>query len=498
MQIESELRSLAIRGVGWLVVKRVVTQILLTGANLILVRLLFPSDFGAFAIVNTVVTLFWVFSDLGLGKALVQRRQTTDTASLQSVWWTQTILGLAVIGAVWVLAPFILNYYRGVLPSQALVWIRMLVLSEIFVNMSLVSAALLERRLAYGRLFIGEMGGLFVTQSVTIFLAATGMGVTSFVYGNLLGRAVSFLLFFGLSPWRWGFGFRREKLLPLFGFGVPLQMAGWIGLINGAVVPLYVGRFPGPGGFSGTQAVGFVSWAAGVATIPAAVSGIFEQILFPLLSRCQENREFARRIFQRVLGFVAFTTFPTSATLLVMAPSITAIIYTPAWLPALPSLRLAILQITVAALNAIALTSLLAFGEVKFYRNLNGLWAVLQWALTIPLVILVGFWGVNLAALLVTLTGLWAFLKLRRYFAVPILGVLKGPLLTSLLLGGFLWSISRIIQISGFWELVFVMALGGGFYALLMLSVLRSQLNSEIAFIRGMAETLIQSRKKIQ
>ena len=486
MKRNHELRGLAIRGVGWLVAKRFATQILLTGANLILVRLLFPADFGAFAIVQTVITLFWVFADLGLGKALVQRRDAPDTDTLRSVWWTQTILGLAVVGAVWLLAPVVLTYYQGVLPTQAISWIRLLVVSEIFVNMGLVSVAILERRLAYGRIMVGEIAGLFITQAVTIFLAARGMGVGSFIYGNLLGRLVSLVFFSLLSPWKWGFDFRRTKLVPLFKFGVPLQIAGWIGLVNGAVVPLYVGRFPGPGGWSGTQAVGFVSWAAGVAAIPAAATGIFEQLLFPLLSRSQDDREFAGRIFKKVLGIVALTAFPACAALLALAPQVTAVIYTPAWLPALYSLRLAILQTAVGSLNVVALTALLAFGEAKFYRNLQGLWAILQWLLTIPLVLLFGFWGVNLASLLVTLTGLWAFVRLRKYIRFPVFGVVKGPLVLSLFLGGFLWGFSRILGVSGFWELVLTLLIGGCLYLILTWKFLRRQVEAELSILRGL------------
>jgi len=493
---ERRFKDLAVRGVGWLVVKRIFTQILFTGANIILVRLLFPEDFGTFAIIQILVTLSWVFADLGLGRALVQRPQEPGRKLLRSVWWSQVVLALLVVVILWVAGPVLISYYSGQLEARAVWWLRLLAISQVFVNMSLVSATLLERRLAYGRILVGEISGLFVTQVSTILLALGGFGVASFIFGSFIGRLTTLVVLFSLSPWPWGFGWEWRRLKPLLSFGVPYQMAGWIGILNGAVVPIFVGRFPGPGGWSGPEAVGFVSWAGGVAAIPTALAGIVEQILFPFMSRIQGNLELAARVFVRALRVVAITTFGGSALLLVLAPDVTKIIYTPDWLPALPALRLAIFQTAIIALSIIALSALLAFGEAKFYRNMHALWAGLQWVLTVPLVLSLGFWGVNLAGVLVSVTGLYAFVRLRRHLKVNYILPIKTPVLVAALTAVFVFVLAQIFPIKTFVHLALIATIGGGFYLSLIYLFMKKDLSQDFNVIWDLVRGLLKYRVK--
>jgi PST family polysaccharide transporter len=497
--MEQQFKTLALRSVGWLAAKRILSQLLLTGANLILVRLLFPSDFGAFAIIMFIVTLSWVFADLGLGRALVQRREEPTPVLLRSVWWTQVGLGILVALALSFLAPIILSYYKGQLPMREVVgWLRWLAVSQILVNMTIVSAALLERRLAYGRVLVGEILGLLATQALTLVLAYGGFGVGSFVFGVIVGRVVSLISFFLLSPWSWGVGWEWGRLKELLSFGLPFQMSGWIGMLNGAVVPVFVGRFPGPGTWSGPEAVGFVTWASGVAAISAAVAGIIEQVLFPLMSRLQGDPALAGRFFRRSLRVVSVATLGSVSLLLALAPEVTRIIYTARWLPGLPSLMLATFQVALVVPSGLAISTLLAFGEAKFYRNIQAFWAVGQWLLAVPLVIYLGFWGVNLAGVLVSATGFVAYLRLRRYFDPSVLKIIKMPLLAAVLTGLVTFSLAHLFSIKNITHLFLAATLGGAFYLFLIYLFMRQDLRQEFKVVKEFSQRFFfqNARKK--
>lgn len=491
MKLEKELKRLAIRGFGWLVVKRILTQILLTGANLVLVRFLFPEEFGVFRIVQTIVTLSWVFADVGLSKALVQREREPSRDLLRSVWWTQLALGVLMVGFLWLVGPLFIGYYSGQLNSSAVVWLRWLAISQLFTNVSLVSSSLLERKLAYGRVMVGEIAELFVTQSVTILLAVLNFGVVSFVIGTFFGKLVGMVLFFLLSRWSWGFGWKLSDLRSLLSFGFPLQAASWVGILNGAVVPVFVGRFPGPGGWSGPEAVGFITWASGVSVLPVALAGVFEQLLFPLLSRIRGSRAFASRIFERALRMVIVVALPSGVMLFILAGEVTEIVYTPLWLPALPALRFSIIHSFLAAVSGLALTALLAFGGSKFFRKMHILWALLQWILTVPLVLIFGFWGVTLASVFVSATGLYSFNKLREYLDIRFFKIVTYPVLGSLLLGVVLYFWSHYFKVENFIELG-VLALGGMALYMIWISVfMRRMIVKEVRLVGGLLKGLV-------
>ena len=91
--------------------KRIVLQLIFTLTNVVLARLLFPADFGMFAIVTFVATIFSVFSDLGFGAALIQKKKELVENDKKTVFSTQIILNLTIILLIFLLSPKIAQYY---------------------------------------------------------------------------------------------------------------------------------------------------------------------------------------------------------------------------------------------------------------------------------------------------------------------------------------------------------------------------------------------------
>ena len=494
MQDQINLKKLVVKGFGFLVVKRVLTQIILTISNLILVRILFPQDFGIFVIIQFLISIFWVFADLGLGRSLIQKKQEPGIALLQSVWWTQVGLGLVVAEILWFASPFLVAYYGGHLPERAIGWIRILAVSQILINMSGVSTVLLERRLDYKRIFIVEISGLFFTQASSISFAFFGLGTLSFVLGAVIGKLTIIIAYFILSPWQWGFHFDIRDLKPVLHFGVSFQTTILLSIVNGAVIPLYVGRFPGPGGFSGAQAVGFVSFASGVAALSGAMGEIINQFIFPLMSRLQEKKLLAAEYFKRALWIVAVSTFGAVSLLFPLARDLITIVYTSNWLPALPAFYLALVQITLMAITSLALYTLLAFGDTRFYRNMHFFWTVLQWGLTIPFVFVFGFWGVVLAGVLVSSTALFAFSRLKRYISVSYANIVVKPLIVALLTGLLVFGLINVFPVDNFFHFLLVSVFGGSLYFYLIYLFMRREFIKNVQIVKELVRTILPTK----
>lgn len=479
------VKKTVIKSVSWLSLRRILVQLILTSSNLVLVRLLFPQDFGAFAIISFLTTIFGVFTDVGFGRSLVQKKEEPDKVLLRSVWWIQVGLAVTVAAILWVASPYLIHYYSGQLNAQAVDWLRWMGLSQILTNMYGVSGSLLERHLLYSKIVVAEVCSLFFTQLTTILFALSGLGMESFVLGSILGKGVTLGLFSYFSPWEWGFSFSWDRLKSLLAFGAPFQTANWLGIINSSVIPIFLGRFPGPGGYSGSEAVGFVTWAAGVAVLPVAFCGIIDQILFPLISRVRQNRELSKKTFEKALSISAVVTLLGAAMLFALAPYVISIIYTPSWFPALISLRLAIIQSTIVALSSLVFSTLLAFGEAKFFRNMQAMWAVMQWILSVPLVLGLGFWGLNLAGLIVSLTSIYAFVRLQKHIRIPYFKILKEPLLAAILTFAVVWYLSSLFVIENIFILILLVILGGIFYLSVLIVLMKDKFLGDFRMVWG-------------
>src|SRR5687768_17564074 len=111
MSTEAPLRGTALRGLGWLTGAQGVRQLLQLGLRVLLVRLLAPEDFGLLAMVTVFSGFFLIFSDLGLGPALVQKKSVARE-ELCTIFWLTAGIGclLAVLTAT--LGPALAAFYR--------------------------------------------------------------------------------------------------------------------------------------------------------------------------------------------------------------------------------------------------------------------------------------------------------------------------------------------------------------------------------------------------
>lgn len=492
IKTKGELKKILIKGIGWLILKRIVIQIILTVSNIFLVRLLFPADFGKFAILQFIANFIFLFADIGLGRALVVKARKIDSSTLQSVWVVQTSLFFMVFLLAWFLSPYIVFLFSNQL-GDVLTLLRLLFVSQFFVNISIISISMLERSLSYKKFFIAESISLFVTQTTIVALAFFHFGLSSFIIGTLLGRLVSAIVYFFLYPWRFGFAFKKSIIVNLAPFGISSQIGVIFGSINNAAMPLIVGTFS-TGSIRSSEAVGLVSFAIGVSMISTAVGSVFENMLFPIMSRLQNKKVLAQKVFSKSLQIVAFFTIPTAISLFILAPEVIKFVYTPVWLKSLPSFRLALIHTSIATLTVLSLSSLLAFGEANFFRNMQLLFILIQWSLGIPAVMFFGFWGFNVVQVLVSLVSILSFMRLRKYFEISYWHIFAMPIFSGLAVAGSISIMKNIFIITSLIQLLIVLFIGFIVMIFLQFVIFRKQVLLDLKTIIYTYSKIISSK----
>lgn len=457
------------RGVFILGIRRVLYQLILTTSNIVLARNLEPKVFGAFAIISFLVITPGILTNFGLGPALIQEKGKVTIQQLRAVFTLLIFTPLVLTIIIYFLAPLIGSLYMGKLDGEDLFWLRIFPLSITVAHASTVSMRLLDRNLAFTKSTIGELIMLFVTQISTVILAINGFGVGSFVVGNLIGGVFGFALFYYLSPWPIGFHFSLRSLKPLLPFGLNYQANNIIGAVNSAVTPGFIGIVSGP------TAVGFVNWAGGVRQAGLAPFDVIEKLIFPAASRVQENKKMLTLLIEKLTRISCMLSFPLLAILFALAPSVTSIIYTSKWLPGLTALYLSLIQGVFLLLGFIMIDILLALGKAKTVRNISLFWAILQWVLTIPLVLLWDFNGAVLAGVIVSATFFIPLIHVRKYVSFNLLPAVGPYIVYSITTCLALLVLDRIFIIKSIWE--FFLMIGIGFFIYFMLLMLFERKN---------------------
>src|SRR5215217_5186138 len=163
-------------------------------ALLLLARLLSPSKFGVFAAALVVAGFCTIFSELGVGPAIVQR-PTLEPRHIRVGFTLSLILSVATGGLVWITAPGIAWFFQM---PELLGVVRAIAIGFPMQGLSVVAHALAQRQLRF-RWLAGIDAMSFAAGFVIVapVMAWFGLGVWSLVGAYLtqqLLRMVSLLL----------------------------------------------------------------------------------------------------------------------------------------------------------------------------------------------------------------------------------------------------------------------------------------------------------------
>ncbi|MGH9581298.1 MAG: oligosaccharide flippase family protein, partial [Terriglobales bacterium] len=147
------------------------------GAGIVLARLLPPRDFGVVGLAAIFTEFVTLFSELGVGAAIIQRPKLTD-AHLRVGFTLSALTGTLAAVLLFMAAPVLTDGLSARI-------LRVLSISLFLSGLGTVSGALLLRRMDFRRAFFVELGAYLGFFLVTVAFALSGHGPWSLVAGIL-------------------------------------------------------------------------------------------------------------------------------------------------------------------------------------------------------------------------------------------------------------------------------------------------------------------------
>jgi|GEM_PF-6023917 len=402
-----EIKKRSVISLAWVSFCQIFAQFVSSILSIFIARKLNPEMFGMFAIVNFVIMFASLIREMGLGMALIQKKEELDKDDITTTFTIQFFLSLFLMLGVLFFSRYIVRWYK--LPSycEKMLWVCSVVL--IFYTFSGISSSKLIRLLQLNKVaFIGTINVIFF-QALTLFFAYSGYGVWSFVWATVITSCVSAVLFYRLSPWHICFGVNILKMKKLLKFGVAYQVHGVVNILKDAVNPVIVGKF------CNEASVGLFDWSSRAISFSVIFTSMVNQITFPLFSRLQGNNKLLSSAIEKVLKLNSMVFYPIFSALVVFIELIIHYIYTDKWLAAVPAFYL--LAISILFTGPIGMTFFNVFsavGKPHWMMNFNILYFVLNYALGILLVPKYNFVGLALARIIISYTTflpLYIFLK---------------------------------------------------------------------------------------
>jgi O-antigen/teichoic acid export membrane protein len=323
---EGGIFTRATRGVGVLLVRHGITKAIGFLATLILARLLFPADYGVYAIVTFVVGLFATLGDLGLTGSLVQQSGEPERDDLLSVLTFQQLLALGASAVIFVAAPFVGEPFHL---TSGDVWLVRLVSLGLFVtSFRSIPTAILTRHLAFTRLAGMDIAGSIGYQVIAVACALAGLGAWALGLAALAGSIVAALVGNALTGWPVGLRWNWSRVRRHLRFSIPYQGTASLAALELSAAPLAVGLLSGP------AALGYVSFALTLVNLPLVFPSLIRQVAFPAMSRAQGDGKELARLANASLKANLYLCGGAFAILIACSAGIVPLMFGSRWTPA--------------------------------------------------------------------------------------------------------------------------------------------------------------------
>lgn len=272
------LKALALRGSLWTFGAYGASQVLRLASSLILTRLLFKEAFGLMALVNVFMSGLQMFSDIGIGPAIIQSKRE-DATFLNTAWTLQIIRGFFLTTCTCLIAYPVAKYYgqpqlMGLLPVVGL--------TALINSFQTTALFTIDRRMDVKRVMLLQLLGQLVNLVVLIALAYLYRSVWSLAFAGVISTLIMVVVGYQWIPSNHSHRlcFDAATRHELLSFGRWIFLSTVLTFLAGQSDRLIMGKLVDPG------TLGVYSVALMIAALPTTlIIKVSGSVVFPAYAR---------------------------------------------------------------------------------------------------------------------------------------------------------------------------------------------------------------------
>lgn len=330
--------------------------------TIFLARLLEPSDFGLIAMIMVIIGIASVFTDVGLGAALIQRRRVRPI-HYSSVFYFNVFIGSLLTIITYFSATWISEFYNN---KELLPLTQVMSLSFLINAFSSVQSTRLRKELNYALLTKVGLISSLVSGGVGISLALLGFGVWSLVVQTLSAGIIYNILIWTAGHWKPSLEFSWKALTQLWGFGFRMFLSGMLDAIFTRLDFLIIGKLFPP------ETLGYFQRAKSLnGMVVRYSSGSLMAVLFPVLSKVQNDLPRFQNIIMKSLGIISFVVFLLLGGLYLISEELIILLFSDKWLPSVSFFKILVLSGFAYPISALLVNVLSSRGNSKAFLRLE-------------------------------------------------------------------------------------------------------------------------------
>ena len=375
----------AVKGGVYLTIVNVVSQLLSTVLSVILARLLAPEDFGLMALVLTFLGFIELFTKIGFGSAIIQKKNPSQT-QISTLYWINLFFGVITLVIIIVGTPWFARFYDSPRLNE-IMWIA--ALSVVITPTYMIHYKLLEKDLKFGLLSRANMVASICGAVGATLAALSGLGVIALIVQALVGKLTKGLIVLHGNSWRPSLIFNFSEVKDMLVFSLKFKLSQSLLYVDRNIDYLILGKF-----FS-SAVLGYYSFAYTVMYTPVKrISSIFNDVMFPALSSIQDDPKKVVRGYFKSVELVAIISFPLMTLIALHTELILHFFFGTKWDGAIPIVKILCVAGAVQSISQLSSVVFNSLGKpmVDFY------FGIIRNTLTILAIVAGSQYGIEIVA----------------------------------------------------------------------------------------------------
>jgi O-antigen/teichoic acid export membrane protein len=324
----------------WLAAFRFIGQFFSWAITIIIARILVPEDYGLMEMATILTGYVAIFSELGLGSAIIQRERITDE-ELSSLFWFIVFWGF-ILALICIALAYPTAYIFG--EPKTLKVTQTVSFLFIVGSFLIVPRTILQRDFRFKAIGLIDTLSIIISSLSMLLIAKLGGGVWTLIGGHITRELIKTIITFKVLRWRPKLRFNFRQIKGYLKFGLNLAGSSSLYYISSKSDRFFGGRSLGANG------IGYYSLALELASIPnEKLVSLINSVSFPVFSRYQKKKDEFNQFYLKLIKVIAFIAFPLYIGGILVADELIPLFLSTKWIPLIfPFKLLCVAQIIIS------------------------------------------------------------------------------------------------------------------------------------------------------
>jgi len=333
---------IAFKGVAWLATFRIISQAFSWIVTIVIARILSPDDYGLYAMAFIVTGYAEMFSELGLGAAIIQR-ENIDKKELSSVFWFSFF-----VSSLFAISCFPISYITADIFNDSRIIPLTQAISVLFIlsGLQIIPLSLLKKELEFKTVGKIQLVSIVVSGICMLLIAYMGGGVWALIIGRIVIVLTMLILVYSVVKWIPQLHFNFHEAKSFIKFGITVASGGSLYYIFENSDKFFAGRV------LGSTLLGYYTFALQLARLPTdKIMVLINQVSFAAFAKLQSDKIEFNRFYLNIIKITATIIIPLFVGGYLLGEELINVLLGDKWLPIIFIFKWLCLSQIVTALN---------------------------------------------------------------------------------------------------------------------------------------------------